>query len=104
MSKNPQVFSELEMKIGGAIRERYTDTLEAELSPEQKKVLDEWMDVEIRHLLASSVSISKLEIRTASVVLMFGKKFEKVKEILRIMHDHELTENSELFGRLLGLL
>ena len=104
MEKSPGVISELEQKIGDMIRERYTETLGAELSPDYKKVLDEWMDSKIRHLLADTVSISKIEVRTHSVVFLFGKKFEKVKMLIHILEKHEAIGNTEMFSELLYLI
>ena len=103
MDKTPRTFKELESNIGTIIREKYMETLDQELSPDYRKALEEWMDTEIRHLLVATESISKIDLRTKSVVLLFGKKFEKIKELVRILEDYELSGNKELFSRILRL-
>lgn len=104
MGKSPQAVSELELKIGVMIRERYTETLASALSPDNKKILDEWMDTKISYLIADTVSISKIEVRTQSVVFLFGKKFEKVKTLLSILEKHGAAGNTEMFSELLYLI
>jgi acetolactate synthase small subunit len=104
MEKPQQEFSELELKIGNMIRERYTETISTELSPEYKTILDEWMDTKIRFLIADTVSISKIDVRTHSVVLLFGKKFEKVKILINILEKYQVMENTEMFSELLYLI
>lgn len=97
-------ITEMENKVRETIHEKYLETLKSELSADFRTALDEWMDTEIRRLLANTVSIPKIEVRSHSVVILFGKKFDKVKMLVRILEKHGLNENAEAFAELLYLL
>ncbi|NPV02692.1 MAG: hypothetical protein HPY53_15065 [Brevinematales bacterium] len=109
MAKNAEkqkssTITEMEDKVRETIHEKYLETLKSELSGDFRKVLDEWMDTEILRLLANTVSIPNIEVRSHSVVILFGKKFDKVRLLIRIMEKHGLNENTDAFAELLYLL
>lgn len=87
-----------------AIESQFTSVLPEGLSEETIVLLSDWLRSEIEASYEKTRQIKKDEIRLKSAVMLFGKKLERVNQLIKILKTHRLLDQDQLLRDLLPVV